>query len=289
MNCLNHDGMIVSIIVPLYFGRRYIDGIQKMCKEALIAANIIGQAEIIFVNDSPEENIEDVKLNNGAKIITNNMNLGIHASRVQGILHSTGNYIHLLDQDDRIESSFYYSQLKQIKEADMIVCNAIVEHKTYQRKLYRGWFSRAMISNPRSYAILGNRIESPGQCLIKKSAIPIEWMNNIQKINGADDYLLWLMMFGNHISIRINKHLLYTHVYTSENLSLDKRNMLASVKESLILLKERQSDNYLIPQLKKYISYLEDEESNFINAFKGQYFLYWLIGIIRNLSIQIRG
>lgn len=288
MSYSNHDMLIVSVIVPLYYGKKYIDGIQNMCKEAFIVADIICHAEIIFVNDSPEESLENIKLIDNARIITNSMNIGIHASRVQGILHSAGKYIHLLDQDDQIDNTFYYRQLNGIQGADMIVCNAIVEHKTYSRKLYRGWFSKSMVCNPHSYVFLGNRIESPGQCLIKKSAIPIEWMNNTQKINGADDYLLWLMMFGNHINIKTSKYILYTHVYTSENLSLNKENMIASVKESLSFLYERQSDNYLIPQLKKYTNYL-DGEADFINALKGHYIFYWLIGIFRDFSIRIRG
>ena len=46
------EGMKVSIIVPVYYGRKYIKEIIGMAERN--SAQIDGAAELVFVNDSPD-------------------------------------------------------------------------------------------------------------------------------------------------------------------------------------------------------------------------------------------
>jgi len=58
------------------------------------------------------------------KVYTNKRNLGIHASRICGLHHSTGEYILFLDQDDVIEPRYFLSQFQAIGDSDAVICNA---------------------------------------------------------------------------------------------------------------------------------------------------------------------
>lgn len=69
------------------------------------------------------------------------------------------------------------------------------------------------------YAKSHNQIVSPGQCLIKKTAIPNEWLEYTTKNNGSDDLLLWVIMLSRGKKFVINKNPIYTHKYTGANLS----------------------------------------------------------------------
>lgn len=64
--------------------------------------------------------------------------------------------------------------------------------------------------------------------LIKKSAIPEEWLINPFKENGADDGLLWMLMLLNGKKGILNEDKLYIHIYTGENTSLNTQKMMQS-------------------------------------------------------------
>lgn len=226
---LKRKRMVVTVIIPLYKGEKYIDHDYKMVRRALEKADIWDCSEIIFVNDYPEELIDFEREN--CTVINNQKNLGIHGSRVEGLKKSQGEYIHFLDQDDDISGRFYQSQLRNIKNNDVIVANAVLEHKGYSNLEYRNIFEYFLVRHPLAYTVIGCRIESPGQCLIKRRSIPDFWKNNLLKSNAADDYMLWLSLFAEGKRFKINKDILYRHNYTGDNLSLDERKVNQSLSE----------------------------------------------------------
>ncbi len=166
------DGCI-SVIVPLYKGKKYIDhiitNIQKN-KIHLYKCKI----ELIFVNDDPSENIDvQTQKNQGIdiKLITNLNNIGIHASRVKGVKAASGDYILFLDQDDEISEYFLkvnYEALLKASDRPFTICNGVIEHLNYKRPIYTNRVMQLMAQKVIFYALFDNRIMSPGQCLIKK-------------------------------------------------------------------------------------------------------------------------
>ncbi|WP_201779819.1 hypothetical protein, partial [Liquorilactobacillus vini] len=78
------------------------------------------------------------------------------------------------------------------------------------------------------YFLYGNQIVSPGQCLIKKSSIPHEWLESKLDINGADDWLLWVMMLVKGKKFVMNDDYLYTHNNLEHNTSDDENKMIQS-------------------------------------------------------------
>lgn len=98
-------GKKISVIIPIYKGNPFIPHLAYMLEENWKSANKIEPVsiEMVLVNDFPNEKLEinDQLTGNISWIdVTNEQNSGIHFSRAQGLLHSTGDYVVFLDQDE---------------------------------------------------------------------------------------------------------------------------------------------------------------------------------------------
>lgn len=96
--------MKVSIIVPVYNAEKYI----KECFHSIINQTY-KNLEILFIDDCGTDNSssileELIKQNHSRyiKFIKNEKNSGTGISRNNGIMHSTGDYIYFMDDDDSI-------------------------------------------------------------------------------------------------------------------------------------------------------------------------------------------
>lgn len=238
----------ISIIIPFYNGNKYMIRIMESLALAINEArkkDII--IEVIIVNDSPNIKIKNIKKNNfEIKVIENKENKGIHYSRIEGLKVSKGEYILFLDQDDEISENSLLSNYTLIKDNDVIIGNglfffknknAFIERNIYSTKSYHKQTVKEL-----PYLLVRDLIVSPGQCLIKKSSIPAVWLNNTMAKNGADDYLLWLLLFNEKRKFSINHEVVFIHHDSGENLSFDVRKM----KESLYNVAEilKSNENY---------------------------------------------
>lgn len=231
----------ISVITPIYKGKQYINGLFSMIQKnsELFEKN---KVELVLVNDYPIEPLivdEDVDFNFKLKIIENRSNLGIQASRINGLNVASGKYIVFLDQDDKISDTALFSQYSKIGDNSAIISNGFYEDDLKNKiKLFRNFKQQKFVNDFKYYFYFGNLIASPGMVLIKKSAIPMIWMKNIMKINGADDWLLWILFLKSGDKFVINNEFLYTHVNNENNTSDDEEQMLLSSKEALEILKE---------------------------------------------------
>lgn len=232
--------MKISIITPFYKGNKYMKNFVECINKSV--RRIDCEVELIMVNDSPDEkiNINGLLDNINLLIINNKINEGIHKSRINGLKKSSGDYILFLDQDDFIDEDFFYSNLSYINKYpnyDMIVGNGIEELQEKNNIIYKNKMIMKMVSKKRTYFSVRNFIFSPGQCLIKKKSIPDYWLKNILKINGADDYYLWILMLCENKKFIVNPKKIYIHKNTGSNLSNNQENMYKSELEMLSYLK----------------------------------------------------
>ena len=112
--------MDVSIIIPIYKGNGYIESLLNKIEKNYQGSQ--KEIEVIFVNDYPDEEIivgsqHDFPI----RIINNEMNQGIHQTRINGLKKAVGKYILFLDQDDEISDFFIKSQLEHIGDADLCI------------------------------------------------------------------------------------------------------------------------------------------------------------------------
>lgn len=111
---------IVSIIVPVYNGEKYI----SRCLDSLINQTYIN-LEIVLVNDGSIDKSKDI-LNEYAKTdnrikIYNQINQGASVARNTGLEKANGKYIMFVDADDYIDSHMVEEMIKNIKHENTIV------------------------------------------------------------------------------------------------------------------------------------------------------------------------
>lgn len=236
--------MDVSIIVPLYRGKKYIRHIIEMVRtnqKTLMENGRIKDIEIIFVNDCPSEKIEILEfqyINDiSIQVYENRENLGIYKSRLRGLEKSKGLYILFLDQDDEISPFYLWRQYNFIGKADAVLCNGV--YRT-NRIIYKDLKQQKDAVSKDEFIGKGNIIISPGQVLLKKSSIPSRWLNLMLGENGSDDVLLWTLMLCEGRTFNINPAKDYIHNESGHNVSLDFRKMKKSVYEMLKVAKEQE-------------------------------------------------
>ena len=234
---------VVSVVIPYYHGARYLDDLLTMmhCNAELLREKRGESAELVFVNDSPEETLQipEQKLFQ-VKILTNSSNQGIHASRVDGLREAEGEYILFLDQDDRITDTCLNSQLEHIGEADFVIGNGMELLQDGSRKvIFSSREKQLCAADVKCHYFYNNLIRSPGQVLFRKTATPPYWTDHIMKNNGSDDAFLWILMLCSGKRAAINEETVYEHVYTGENTSASDEGMLRSQREAAALLKGR--------------------------------------------------
>lgn len=262
------ENVDISAAIPIYKGKKYIASIIEMLEvnqNVLIQNGRKEKIEVIFVNDYPDEKIDDNYISSTIlKIIfmNNKENCGIHRTRIRALKAAKGAYILFLDQDDVIANDYFYSQLVNINEADAVLCNGI--HR--QNKLiYANEIEQRRVVCGKGYFEQEHIIISPGQVLIRKGAIPNQWKENILLENGSDDVLLWILMLDKNRRFAINPSNIYTHIEYGDNTSLDftsMRNSVMELRKTVLSKKLLSCDNQKIfidaisKRIEKYNQYI---------------------------------
>ena len=211
--------MDISIIIPIYKGRKHISRIIAMI-ENMTGATISYDLELIFVNDYPQSPVDADIFKRNSRIpvtcIENHENMGIHISRIAGFKKAQGKYILFLDQDDTLDDSYFASQLHQIENYDAVICNGYWRNG---EKIFSESNKMPHCYNFQEYLKNGYPLVSLGQLLVKKQAIPQEWIEHQMKYNGWDDHFLWALLMAHGINVSGNDQPLYFHEEDGNNAS----------------------------------------------------------------------
>ena len=225
---------MVSVIVPLYKGEKYVDSIiNSINKNCEIIDGNNEDVELIFVNDYPEEkiNVDKSAYKINVIIIEHKINCGIQQARLTGLSIARGEYVLFLDQDDLIADNYISRQLSCIGDADVAVANGYRSYEDHEVELYKRNAIGRWVGNMDMFLYGTCIIFSPGQCLIKKSSIPSIWSDMILDKNGSDDYLLWLLMLKNNCKFIYNHERLYFHNEHAKNFSSSTDSMLQAFED----------------------------------------------------------
>ncbi len=231
--------MDISIVIPLYRGNRYIKRLINMISEAYEYASRRLQCsiEVVLVNDYPDEKVlfSEEHLLFPVSVINHEKNIGIQASRIDGIECSSGKYLLMLDQDDYIDVAWIYEMFSSIIEHNYDACVCLGMQDRFTPMYYDDYFEH--LNDLDFYLSNGNVIFSPGQVLIRRQAIPEFWYQYVLKCNGADDYLLWILMLIDGKAFGAVKKYLFLHSPERTSDSIDEEHMIQSLYEVYDYLK----------------------------------------------------
>ena len=233
---------LISFVVPFFHGNQYINGLVSCVSDInkRLSDKTGDSVELIIVNDSPEEAVIHNDFSNmKIKIINNNENQGIQASRINGLRQANGKWINFLDQDDLLITDNYLSYLDYMdNKADVIISNGYYERHGERQRIFKNQKVQNYYIQERQLINIRNLIPSPGESLIRKDVIPKEWQNNVLNNNGADDWLLWLLLYSDGAKYVANPNDIYIHRTTDQgNLSFDYEKMYKSCENMMSILK----------------------------------------------------
>lgn len=242
INMSENSKVCVSIVVPFYKGNIYLKRLLNSVKHVQNIYDRYAIFEVIIVNDSPDIDVvvPPSPISN-IEVLKNSRNMGIHASRVEGLMHSKYEWVLFLDQDDEIIAKGFGEQLKLTRDADVVVGNGEYSLGEFSSSIYKSKKSMNYLIKKERFVKIRNLIPSPGACLIKKDIIPNVWTQNIMKNNGADDWFLWLALFSNEARFALNFHNVYRHNDSNgDNVSADLQKMRISSLEMTDILENNK-------------------------------------------------
>lgn len=183
--------------------------------------------ELIIINDgSTDKTLEIIKKYEkiDKRIVTKSReNLGVAASRQEGLDLAKGDYTIFVDSDDWVEPNFLESLLNCATEAkaDMVICDMLVE-----------WWNRTeyLSQKPREIKadiILGQMLKelhgSLCNKLIAKSAYTRTGVRFLSGLNCGEDQYVVIALLSNNISVAYCNLALYHYDKTINNGSITNK------------------------------------------------------------------
>lgn len=235
----------ISIIIPFYHGNKYMETVLSSIEKCIEKNKDEINIEVLIVNDSPQEKVfvpkqfKSININ----VITNSYNMGIQKTRVNGMKKATGDWLIFLDQDDELLYEGFHNQIAMMENADVVVGNGFYQIQNKDVEIFNNYKQMKYLIQLNNFIEIRNLIPSPGECVIKKGVIPELWLEAPLKKNGADDWLLWILLFKSGVRVMCNPEQVYVHNDTNgNNLSAD----LEKMKESALEMYEVLVNNKIL-------------------------------------------
>ena len=126
--------MTISVIIPCYKGERHIAN----CLENLLGQKYKIKLEIIVVIDGDIDNSASIARRYPVRVIVLEKNQGISMARNVGFDAATGDYVHFMDVDDKVNEDFYANMAVALFEtgADIACCGILSERKAYKSQIF---------------------------------------------------------------------------------------------------------------------------------------------------------
>lgn len=249
---------IVSIIMPVYNGEKFL---KRSINSVL--SQTYEKWELIIIDDQSADNsvavVREFLNESRIHLLKNERNLGISGTRNKGIAHASGEYIALLDQDDKWLRTKLSKQVELLEELDegygLVYTNTkvVLNNKTLiERK--RGIAPGDDIPENLKKLFLVNFISSL-TVMFKRQCL--ETTGNFNELIqwGGDDYELWFRI-ARHYKFAFIDEVLAIRYEHGENFSHSKKKMLQhTLKMSEHFVSLEPSFARYIPQKKAYHYY----------------------------------
>lgn len=194
--------MKLSVIIPFYKGEAFISDCVSSVTEAFNNCRHEGLALEMFIIIDSDAGIEQVQalitsqgMESGAiNFIKNERNLGVASSRNKGLALATGDYVYLIDQDDKVAPDFFNKVVPlMLSSYDFILCNGQY-HFVEKNFLIKIYYFRPAITLEN--IVLKDLIRSPGQVVVKREIISKYRFPVPQNHCGCDEKFCWILIFS---------------------------------------------------------------------------------------------
>lgn len=213
----------VSIIVPVFNSEQYIEN----CYRSIINQTY-KDIEIILVNDGSKDNSLQICKEIAARdkkviLIDHSENLGLEATRNDGVNSASGNWIFFLDSDDTIDNRTIEILVeKSIKNnADIVLCDfcKVKGNKTtiVSANIDEGQYSHDDIINYFLNEVSGEMISCIGNKLYRGKLIKDNSICFDRRYKFNEDGAFALLAFDHASSVYYIKHIGYNYLIRSEN------------------------------------------------------------------------
>ena len=179
------EEVLVSVIIPVYNGARYI----RQALDSALAQDV--PAEILVIDDGSKDNLDEVMREYQEypqiRYMKNEQNLGVAETRNRGVSMAAGEYVAFLDADDVWEEEKLKKQLALIRKNGTVICSSA-------RELMKpdGTLTGYIIPVKTEYAfkdILGGNPINCSSVLVKTEVAREFPMHHD---DSHEDYLMWL-------------------------------------------------------------------------------------------------
>lgn len=126
--------MTISVIIPCYKGEKYI----ASCLDNLMNQTYQLKLEVIVVIDGDFDRSASIARTYPVKVIVLEENKGLSVARNTGLEAATGDYVHFMDVDDKVNEDFYASMAAALSEtgADIACAGMINDRKAYKSQRF---------------------------------------------------------------------------------------------------------------------------------------------------------
>ncbi len=124
----------VSVIIPCYKGEGFI----AACLENVLRQAYQMKLEVIVVIDGDFDRSASIAKAYPVKVIVLKENQGLSAARNIGLEAATGEYVHFMDVDDKVNEEFYANMAVALSgtDADIACAGMINDRKPYKSQIF---------------------------------------------------------------------------------------------------------------------------------------------------------
>jgi len=205
LECINKKNeTLVSVIMPAYNTEKYIE---------YAISSVLSQSypnfELIVIDDGSKDNTvaiikKFIDMDARIKLVINQTNLGVSATRNKGISIAKGEWIAFLDSDDIWKESKLEKQIQQAEQTGAQFLFTGVSFINENNNLYKGLFE--VPSKVTYNQLLRQNVITCSSVLIKKHFFETIKM---EKDEMHEDYAVWLRILNmNILAYGINEPLL---------------------------------------------------------------------------------
>ena len=210
---------LISVILPVYNREAFVaEAVQSILRQTY------RNFELIIIDDgSSDSSLEVVRNINDSriKILKNDKNLGVSASRNRGIQEAKGEFIAFMDSDDISAPERFWKQLKLLKNKPEIdICGSWVQFLNSD-KIIRHQEKHEEIFTQ----LLLNCSLSLGAVMYKKKNSQDLRLN--EQLQYGEDYELWSREGWERKMYNIQEPLLFYRVHQDQISSVNKKKQLS--------------------------------------------------------------